>query len=93
MYERVCECCGKVFLSKSNLKKCCSKECAKEMAKKRQQEKGQLCCICKNACGNCSWSADFIPVEGWDAQPTIIKDSEGDFSSYEIKRCPEFIRG
>ena len=93
MYVKICECCGKRFLSKSNSKKHCSKECSKEAIKRRRDEDGQICYICKNACGGCSWSANFIPIEGWDAQPTIIKDSEGDFASYEIKGCPEFIRG
>jgi hypothetical protein len=63
------------------------------MAKKRQEENGQLCYICQKACGGCSWSKRFVPVPGWDAKPTIIKDKEGYISSYKINKCPEFVRG
>lgn len=93
MYSKICECCGKRFLTKSNLKKYCSKSCARKMIRIRRDENGQLCWKCKNACGGCSWSKQLEPVDGWTAEPTIIKDSMGDFLSYEIKKCPEFIRG
>lgn len=93
MYVKFCECCGKKIVSKSNLKKYCSKECAKKMAEKREEESWQLCCTCKKACGGCLWSEYFLPVVGWDAEPTIVKDSEGDFASYKIHKCPEYIRG
>ena len=93
MYVKTCECCGKRFVTKSNLKKYCSKDCVRQMAKKRKEERWQPCCTCKNACGGCLWSRYFLPVIGWDAEPTIVKDSEGDFASYKINNCPEFIRG
>lgn len=93
MYVKFCECCGKKIVTKSKLKKYCSRACMQIMAKKREEENGQLCYICKNACGGCSWSIDFKPVNGWDAEPTIIRDSEGDIHSYKINNCPEFIRG
>lgn len=93
MYVKFCEHCGRKFISKSNLKKYCSKDCARQVAKTRQEQEGQLCYICGNACGKCLWSKSFIPISGWDAQQTVVRDSEGDFSSYKIKACPEFIRG
>ncbi len=93
MYVRKCECCGKYFWSKTNKKKYCSKKCAKTMAKIRREEKWQLCCTCKNACGGCLWSKYFLPVVGWDAEPTTIKDNEKEFSSYKIKKCPKYIKG
>ena len=91
IYAIICGCCGKRFLSKSNVKKYCSKDCAREAAKIRRRENGQLCWRCKNACGGCSWSQCLKPVDGWTAIPTIIHDDGGDFSSYDIKKCPEFI--
>lgn len=46
----------------------------------------QLCWYCKNACGGCSWSSDFIPIPGWVAEKTI-KDSK---ETYSITDCPLF---
>lgn len=92
MCVKICECCGKRFLSRSNIKKYCSKVCAREMAQRRRDENGQLCWRCKNACGGCNWSKYLKPVEGWTADPVIVKDVNGDFSSYSIKKCPEFIK-
>ena len=93
IYSKICECCGDKFLSKSIFKKYCSKSCARKMTQIRHNELGQLCWRCKNACGGCNWSKHFKPIIGWTAEPTIIKDSMGDFSSYKIHKCPEFIRG
>lgn len=93
MYVQFCEHCGKRFITKSKLKKYCTKECVQRVAEIKKEKSGQPCYVCKNACGGCAWSRSFIPVKGWDATPTTIKDSEGDFSSYKIHKCPEFIRG
>ena len=93
MYVKSCKCCGKKFVTKSSLKKYCSKDCIRIVAKRREEKRWQLCCTCKNACGGCLWSRYFIPIPGWDAEPTIVKDSEGDFASYKIHKCPEYIRG
>lgn len=97
MIKKACIVCGKTFFSKSERRKCCSKECAMTFSSKRgtmQDEKIQLCCYCRYATGGCSWSDKFEPVRGWDAEPTIIKDSEiGDIPSYEIKHCPQFMWG
>ena len=51
------------------------------------------CWTCKNACGGCSWSREFIPVDGWEAKKTF-HPSNGKFAeSYYIKSCPEYERG
>ena len=53
----------------------------------------QLCWLCQKAGGNCSWSKNFTPVEGWTAFPTKIRCREsktGFFDSYDIYECPEF---
>lgn len=57
-----------------------------------QEEQGQICWDCQNAYGRCSWSRCYMPVKGWEANPTKVIDKDGDFYSYDIKVCPEFIR-
>ena len=47
--------------------------------------KQSICWDCKKSTtGECSWSKELKPVEGWTA-----KENEG---SYCVKKCPEFIR-
>lgn len=42
-----------------------------------------LCSFCGNACNNgCSWSEDFTPVKGWEAQENK--------NGYFVISCPEF---
>lgn len=60
---------------------------AQEEERARKQ---QLCWICKNACGGCSWSRAFKPVEGWTANATIIVNDNNIVESYHITACPEF---
>ena len=59
----------------------------------------QLCWDCEKACGRCSWSKNFTPVEGWKAKPTkmLISTTNGKgglrkyySDTYEIHECPEF---
>lgn len=47
----------------------------------------QLCWSCKNATGGCSWSKSFIPVDGWEATPTLLDDR---VESFKINACPEY---
>lgn len=58
-----------------------------------------LCWDCEKACGRCSWSKNFTPVEGWNAIPTkwlssttrakrSIKKYYVD--SFDVYECPEF---
>lgn len=55
------------------------------------KEEFTKCWTCKNACnGGCSWSRDFIPVDGWKAEKTFIPGN-GEFAeSYNIIDCPEY---
>ena len=41
--------------------------------------KEQLCWACQKACGDCSWSSCFQPVEGWTAEkcPEYVPDKKG----------------
>lgn len=50
-----------------------------------------ICARCANCCGRCSWSAMFVPVKGWDAEPTIINISGvRSITSFLVKSCPMF---
>lgn len=55
-----------------------------------------LCWSCKRATGFCSWSRDFKPVQGWEAEPTLVKSQQGAknsvVESYNVKKCPLFER-
>ena len=56
-------------------------------------KKHTLCWKCQKACGGCSWSKDFTPVENWNAVPTKIKaygTGDGTIDSYRVIECPEF---
>lgn len=53
-----------------------------------------ICWDCQNAVFGCSWSKDFVPVEGWDATPTLLYANDkvhGPVQSYEVNRCPQYI--
>ena len=50
--------------------------------------KEQLCWTCHNACGDCSWSSCFQPVEGWTAEKVHRKT----YDSYRIEKCPEYVK-
>ena len=53
-----------------------------------------ICWDCQNAVYGCSWSKHFVPVEGWDATPTMLyaKDkAHGGVQSYEVHRCPQYV--
>lgn len=60
-----------------------------------------LCWQCRNFSGGCSWSQDFTPVSGWDADFRPLKvfcglEDDGtqryrNETSYFVRKCPEFI--
>lgn len=52
--------------------------------------KETLCWECANSCGGCSWSQEFKPVEGWEAEPTIVEDTQCEYESFNVKSCPQF---
>ena len=58
-----------------------------------------LCWGCEKACGRCSWSRKFVPVQGWKAEPTKIyqytmrkngKNHLYHTDSFDVYECPEF---
>lgn len=51
-----------------------------------------LCWRCSRSTdSSCSWSKDFIPVEGWYAEPTE-RYSEVYRNSFNVKSCPMFAQ-
>lgn len=61
-----------------------------------------LCWDCARACGGpkgCSWSREYKPVEGWDAERRDVAVWRGDSGrqyteyaeSYVVNHCPEFV--
>lgn len=57
-------------------------------------EKCQICWTCEKAGGLCSWSREFKPVPGWDAEPDTMKPLNGNgrrvIETYKIYDCPEY---
>lgn len=65
-------------------------------------EPPSICWKCRNAVPagryGCSWSRSFHPVEGWDAKPTLIKNTSHrkglgmtHSNSFRVRKCPRFI--
>ena len=53
--------------------------------------KESKCWSCSNCYSGCSWSCDFIPVNGWKAEKTYIS-SNGEYAeSYKVIECPEYM--
>lgn len=60
-----------------------------------------LCWDCRRAAGpianRCSWSIDFTPVYGWDAEKTLIYATSEHgkttyINSYHVYNCPLFLK-
>ncbi len=66
-----------------------------------------LCWCCEKYAGGCNWSDHFLPVEGWEATPTVIKEGINTYTrvhsgqievtqrishSYKVHSCPEFVQ-
>lgn len=55
-----------------------------------------LCWNCKNSLGNCPWSEDYEPVEGWDATPTEFPTGYNAdktpriIQSFCVRSCPQY---
>lgn len=53
----------------------------------------QPCSLCVNFAGGCEWSERFEPVEGWEAEPTVIGRDSYPIHSYRITYCPKYQKG
>lgn len=49
-----------------------------------------ICGECKRSAGRCSWSAKFVPVEGWTAIPSKVVGKHGYTDTYIVTSCPKF---
>jgi len=61
---------------------------------KSSQRIDTLCWKCANACGGCSWSDKFKPVQDWNVTPTklyVTKNKKT--NSYIVHECPCFKEG
>lgn len=46
---------------------------------------------CAKACKKCSWSRNFEPVKGWEAEPTTLQQPPYRVvQSYRVIKCPEY---
>lgn len=92
-----CKKCGKKYLSTGFHQDFCSIGCRNEYSKNREKKKNtkveQLCWSCKNACGGCSWSSKYQPIEGWEATHVYRIDAGRQMDTYSITACPEFAKG
>lgn len=50
-----------------------------------------ICGTCKRSAGKCSWSAKYVPVEGWEAIPTKIAVDKNFDDSYAVLSCPKYV--
>lgn len=93
-----CKICNTEFETKG-ARKYCSDRCARSViyyVKKNTKTNDTICWDCKNACGGCSWSKNFTPVEGWKITKTLIKgnfETDAVIESCIVHSCPEFIKG
>lgn len=57
-------------------------------------KKSTLCWTCQNGYANkCPWMTDFTPVEGWEAEKTVIRDNIREpIDSYLVIKCPMYVK-
>lgn len=91
---KMCATCGILFETTVKNERYCSKKCKADDLSKG----GQICWHCQRATGGCSWSRSLTPVDGWIAEPRIIRDYDTilreykEIHTYKIKFCPLFLR-
>lgn len=50
-----------------------------------------ICWSCAKAGGDCSWSLNYKPVEGWQAVRSDVKTGVDDYvESYIVLTCPQY---
>lgn len=60
------------------------------MGVKNGKKDNSICWCCEKSCtAECSWSREFIPVDGWTAEPW--KTANG-VDSFLVRECPEFVK-
>lgn len=66
------------------------------ISKKQKYPIGTLCEFCANAIPDakghgCSWSRDFVPVDGWIATPVLRPIGPKTMQTYCVHECPQLI--
>lgn len=91
--ERSCKTCGHCFSTYEISEEDAVKLYGDKLTARKNNSKS-ICWDCKRATGFCSWSRDFEPVRGWEAEPTVIKENglAHSIDSYDVKRCPLFLK-
>ena len=59
----------------------------------RIQKNTSLCIYCQNArADRCKWVRDLTPINGWDAEPIMIKNeiTGNILNSFRVNQCPGF---
>lgn len=59
---------------------------------REEEPKDTLCWDCANCYGGCSWSREFKPVKGWTAIKTKIPTNGRIINSFNVRKCPEFVK-
>ena len=91
--KRRCKQCGKEFTTTFPQKQVCSDICRYLFSYKKRCSDDSICWDCANSTGFCSWSEDFTPVKGWEAEETIINYKDNPIPSYKVKKCQLFKEG
>ena len=60
------------------------------MKNERGNKAETLCWSCQRAVKECPWSANFGPVDGWDAVETKVMGPYGIIPSYFVRACPMY---
>ena len=58
------------------------------MATYSGHKKSSICIDCANSGALCSWSRNFVPVEGWEAE--YVEGGALRYPSYRVISCPQF---
>lgn len=64
--------------------------CERKHKAKAKHVKQTICWECSKL--DCPWMQDAIPVKNWIAEPSVIKDNNGDIKSYCVIHCPLYER-
>lgn len=102
-WECDCDCGGKKIVSGSSLRNGSTQSCGclqkENLIKNLRKLHGERdftetkCWYCNNAYSGCSWSADFIPVDGWNAKQTTLNFGHKTVGSYIVYECPLYDQG
>lgn len=92
LIRKHCSECDKVFFTKSEKRKYCSKECKRKAIIANLIKYEQPCWHCKNCSDECCWIKSGKPVDDWVADPSVLKDGFGNtYNTFKIISCPNYI--